>query len=158
MYDKKGIPIIGLRTIKTIIAVALAALCMEYIFNDTPFFACIGAVVAMERTMATSIKMSVIRNVGTVTGGVTGVCTTLLTDNIVLLTLGLVPMIYINNRIGKKESIIPGSIVYFAVVYLNTTAGAFQYGMRRILGTLLGTFIGIAVNYLVCRPKNEEIY
>ncbi|KAI4453106.1 2-iminoacetate synthase [Holotrichia oblita] len=122
--------ILGLRTLKTVIAVALSALYMKYIVGDTPFFACIGAVVAVERTMAMSIKMSLIRNIGTVTGGLIGICAALITDSIVLMAFGLVPIIYINNRIGKKESIVPGAIVYFAVVYLNTTSQAFQYDQK----------------------------
>lgn len=147
----------GMRTCKTVLAVLFTSLFMKYVLHDTPFFACIGAVVAMERTLSSSFKAVVIRNVGTLTGGLVGIAVSSFTQNIALISLGLVPMIYINNRVGKRESIVPGAIVYFAVAYLNTMDTALYYGLRRILGTFIGSLIGIGVNALLFPPKPEEL-
>lgn len=144
---------VGLRTIKTVIAVTLSALFMHHILHQTPFFACIGAVVAVERTLASSLQASAIRNVGTLTGGLIGIAVASFTENIFLLSLGLIPLIFINNTVGKKDSIVPGAIVYFAVAYLNTMEQAWSYGLTRIFGTFIGTIIGILVNIAICCPK-----
>ena len=152
----KGTSILGLRTLKTVIAVMLSAVIMKYCFDQTPFFACIGAVVAMERNMSTTLQAVVVRNVGTIVGGIVGIIFSLLTQNVLILALGLIPMIYVDNILDKKDSIVAGSIVYFAVVYLNTSTMAIDYGVQRILGTLLGSLIGMAVNFLLFKPKKEQ--
>lgn len=149
-------PKIGLRTIKTTIAVMITAGIMNYIIKDTPFFACIGATVAIGKTKKTSFEASIIRNVGTAIGGLIGIIISLFTDNVFLKGLGVIPIIYIINLLNKKDSIIPGCIVYFAVVYLNTMDTARFYAIRRILQTFLGSIIGIIVNFAIRGPLEED--
>ena len=151
----KKYPILGLRTLKTVAAIIISSLFMKYILNQNPFFACIGAFAAMEKTMSLSVKAAVIRNLGTITGGLTGILIGSFTENIFLLALGLIPFIWISNIIGKKESIVPGAIVYFAVFYLNSLDKAWIYGLTRIAGTLIGSLIAIGVNYLIFPPKKD---
>lgn len=147
--------ILGLRTLKTVIAVCITALFMKYVLNQNCFFACIGAVVAMERTLISSLQAALIRNIATISGGVVGILIASFTENIFIISLGLIPLIFINNLIGKKESIVPGAIVYFAVAYLNTMDHAWVYGVTRIFGTMIGTIFAIAVNALIFPPKKE---
>lgn len=147
---------LGMRTLKTVLAAALTAYCMRYLLYMPEFFACIGAVVAVERTFASTLHACAVRNIATITGGLIGIAISSFTENILLLSLGLIPLIAVNNRIGKKESIVPGAIVYFAVCYLNTMEQAWVYGLTRIFGTLVGTAIGMAVNLLIFPPKQEE--
>ena len=164
VYDKPkaaavrhlSFPYIGMRTIKTVLAAILAAIFMKYVMHQTMFFACIGAVTALEKTISSSVRASVIRNVGTITGGLVSIAISSFTENIVLISLGLIPMILVNNALNKKESIVPGAIVYFAVAYLNTMDQAWVYGLNRILGTLIGTGIGLLVNFTICPPQKEE--
>lgn len=145
-----------MRTAKTMLAVLLSALLIRYVFHQNPFFACIGAVVAVEKTMKSSVRAAMVRNIGTISGGLIGIAVATHTQNMLLMTLGLIPFIWLNNIIGEKQSIVPGAIVYFAVFFLNTMDSAMLYGITRILGTLAGTFIGLAVNLLVFPPKEEE--
>lgn len=146
-------PIFGLRTLKTVLAVFLSSLFMKYILGLNPFFACIGAVVAMEKTLSMSIKAAVVRNIGTILGGVIGIIVGSFTENVLLMALGLIPFIWISNLIGKQESIVPGAIVYFAVIYLNSMDQAWSYGLLRIAGTLIGSLISIVVNILICPQR-----
>lgn len=148
---------IGLRTIKTVIAVLITVILMFYIFKTTPFFACIGAVVAIERSRSRSINAIIIRNVGTLIGGLVGVLFTRIWDNPVFLAMGILPYIYISNLTGKKDSIVPGAIVYFAVVFMNTVDTAAGYGFKRITETFIGTLIGLLVNFLIFPPRTEEV-
>ena len=134
----------------------MSALFMKYVLRQSPFFACIGAVVAVERTLSGSFRAAVIRNIGTLTGGVVGIAISSFTESTLLISLGLIPMIYVDNLLGKKESIVPGAIVYFAVAYLNTMSEAWIYGVKRIIGTFIGTLIGLAVNALFFPPKAVE--
>lgn len=149
-------PLAGMRTIKTVISVILSSLFMQFVLGHNPFFACIGAVVAMERNLSQSIKAAVIRNVGTIVGGLVGIAIGSFTENIFIMAMGLIPLIWVCNAIDKKDSIIPGCIVYFAVFWLNTTDQAWSYGLTRILGTFIGSLISIGVNALILPQKKSE--
>jgi uncharacterized membrane protein YgaE (UPF0421/DUF939 family) len=144
---------LGLRTIKTFLSVAVSAVLMQYVLHDTPFFACIGAVVAVERTIKDSYKAALIRNLGTLVGGLLGIMFAYLTGNVMLLAIGVIPIILIQNALNKQQSIIPACIVYFAVVYTTTADTALSYGLRRIAETFLGTVVGLIVNHVVFPPK-----
>lgn len=150
------VPFVGLRVLKTVLAVIIASLFELYILNQNPFFACIGAVVAMERNIYLSLRAALIRNVGTILGGVIGILIGSFTKNIFIMALGLIPLIGLSNRIRKQESIVPGAIVYFAVFFLNNMEDCWKYGVTRILGTLTGTIIALLVNTLILPPKNEN--
>jgi uncharacterized membrane protein YgaE (UPF0421/DUF939 family) len=152
---------VGLRSLKTALAVVLAAALAKYVIHDTPFFACIGAAVAMERSLARSVKAAVIRNVGTFIGGAMGVLAgvflkSAVEGNSVLLGLGVIPLIALMNLTKRPESIVPGCITYFATVFLNNSGGTLHYGIMRVTDTLLGTLVAIAVNWLVFPPKAPE--
>jgi uncharacterized membrane protein YgaE (UPF0421/DUF939 family) len=149
-----------LRSLKTALAVVLAAALAKYVIHDTPFFACIGAAVAMESSLARSVKAAVIRNMGTFLGGAMGILAGIflksaVTNNSILLGLGVIPLIVIINLTKRPESIVPGCITYFATVFLNHSDGTLVYGTMRIIDTFLGTLVAIAVNYLVFPPKAE---
>lgn len=96
---------IGMRTIKTVIAAMLAALFMKHVMHQTMFFACIGAITAVEKTVSSSVRASVIRNIGTITGGLVSIAISSSTENIALISLGLIPMIWlITPSIKKNQS------------------------------------------------------
>lgn len=152
METKKNFKI-GLRVWKTVVAVAVTALVMKYIFKETPFFGCIGTTVAVGRSGKESLRNALIRNVGTLVGGVIGIAMTFVTDNILICSLGVIPVILINYHLKLEDSIVPGCIVYFAVVYLmGETGEAHIYAVRRIFHTFVGTGIGLAVNLILQPP------
>ena len=144
---------IGLRTFKTFLSVLLSALLMQYVFHQPPFFACIGAVVAMEKSVRESLHAALIRNLATLVGAAVGIAIASFTENIFLLSLGTIPLIWISCALKKPESVVPGAIVYFAVAYLNTMEQSWVYGVTRFAGTLLGTLVALAINFLIFPPK-----
>lgn len=151
-----SLPKIGARTVKTSIAVMITAGIMEHIFNETPFFACIGATVAIGKTRKTSFEAAVVRNLGTAVGGIIGIIMALVTDNVFIQGLGVIPIIYIINLSKKHQSVVPGCIVYYAVVYLMPTEASTLYAVRRILETFLGSIIGMIVNFAIKGPLEDE--
>ena len=149
---------------KVVLGTILASLFMRYImervnFTDfpmIPFFACIGVLVAMEPDLDQSVKNVVIRNIGTVVAGIIGGIVASFTENIVLISLGLIPYLLFLNWIDRRKSIVPGGIFYFAITYLTTMENAWMYALNRTLGTIIGTLIGLAVNFLIFPPKKES--
>lgn len=110
----------------------------------------------MDKTLSRSVKAAIIRNIGTILGGVIGILIGSFTENILIMSLGLIPLIWISNIIGKQESIVAGAIVYFAAFYLNSMDHAWSYGLTRIAGTLIGSMISIAVNCLILPQKEKK--
>ncbi|MDO5062285.1 MAG: aromatic acid exporter family protein [Peptostreptococcaceae bacterium] len=144
---------VGLRTWKTVVAVAITASVMTYIFQETPFFGCIGASVAIGRSGKESLRNALIRNVGTLVGGTIGILMLFISDNILINALGVIPVITVICALKLEDSVIPGCIVYFAVVYLMAVTGEGHiYAVRRIFHTFVGTLIGVAVNMLLQPP------
>ncbi|GEM_PF-6410046 len=156
MNKKTIVSRIGMRTWKSVISVGLTAALFRYVLHATPFFGCIGAVVAVGRTRRDSIENMIIRNLGTAVGGIMGMIMVFLTDNVFIEALGIIPIIYTAQSYGRSESIIPGCIVYFATVYLTDPALAHNYAFERILHTLLGSVIGFLVNILLWSPKEND--
>lgn len=141
-----------MRTWKTVLSVAAAAGFMRYVMDDNPFFGCIGAVVGVGKTGKESLRNSMARNLGTLTGGLVGMGMIYLTDNICLEALGVIPIIMVNKWLKFEDSIVPGCIVYFAVVYLMGAGEAHTYALRRIFETFLGTLIGFGINHMIQPP------
>ncbi len=150
---------IGLRVWKTVFAVAITAAIMKYAFHESPFFACIGAIVAVGRSGKESIRNSMVRNAGTFVGGIIGILMLLVSNNVFWLALGIIPIILLHVEVDLGDSIVPGCIVYFAVVYLMAeTGGAHFYALQRIFFTFLGTVIGFLINMLVDPPPMEDFH
>ncbi|AOY75356.1 hypothetical protein BJL90_05245 [Clostridium formicaceticum] len=63
---------IGLRTIKTGIAVTVSLVISNMLRIESPFFAAIAAIIAMQPTVSDSWKTGVNRILGTVIGAIVG--------------------------------------------------------------------------------------
>ncbi len=148
---------IGPRIWKTVAAVAITSIVMTSLFHETPFFGCIGAVVGVGRNREESFDNSIIRNLGTLIGGLVGIAMLSITDNIVIEAFGVIPIILINRWLKKEPSIVPGCIVYFAVVYLMPSHVGILYAFRRISMTFVGTIIGIVINLLFGTDSIEDL-
>lgn len=142
---------------KVVLGTIVASFFMRYVMelvNVTdvpmiPFFACIGVLVGMEPNRARAIKNVVVRNVGTIVAGVIGGIVASFTESIVLICLGIVPCLVVYVLLNRKQSIVPGGIFYFAIAYLTTLENAWMYALNRTLGTVIGTLIGLAINFLI---------
>lgn len=148
---------------KLVLGTVLASLFMRYVMEHInitdypmiPFFACIGVLVGMEPDASRAIRNVINRNVGTIVAGVVGGIVASVTDNILLVSLGVIPYLLVVALLDRKESIVPGGIFYFAIVYLTTFDNAWMYALNRTLGTVIGTLIGLAINFFIL-PPNEK--
>lgn len=163
---KITLPKIGLRTIKTAIAVFL---CLA-LFPNEPFFACMTCIFCVQDTVSNSKKMAMNRGLGTMLGATVGLTFLILcrffTFEIdiypiskllvyITIALGIIVVICICNLIKK-----PGAINISCIAFLGvTTAHAFTdpiyYAVNRTIETLFGIFIGLLVNKFISPPKDH---
>ena len=147
---------IGMRTIKTGLAVALGVTIAGLLGLHSPLFVAIGAISTMQTSVSESFSMGKNRILGTIMGAAVAVAIAqYLPYSNLFLGVGIVVVITILNLLGWKKSISLSAIV-FSAVYLNKETGMILYAVNRVLDTFIGIVMGVLVNYLVATPDNSK--
>ena len=147
---------IGMRTIKTGLAVMLGVTVAELVGLRSPLFVAIGAISTMQTSVSESFVMGKNRILGTIMGAVVAVAIAeILPYSNIFLGLGIILLIQILNILGWRKSISLSAIV-FSAVYLNREMGMIEYATNRVIDTFIGIVMGVLVNYLVAAPDSEK--
>lgn len=162
-------PRIGMRMIKTAIAVAICLLI--YVLRGkqgVPVFSTIAAMICMQPYVENSVKVAFNRIIGTLTGAVVGLCVLYVLRWIpprfelldyVIISLAVIPAMYIT-VIMKKT----GASAMAAVVLLSVTLSQGMYGpvidaFNRSFETIVGILVSLGVNMVhLPRKKREEFF
>lgn len=157
MYNLKKYKI-GLRTIKTGIAVGLS-LYIASLFNlKSPIFVGIGAIMTMQSSVSESFKTGKDRMLGTFVGALVGlIFSYLLPNNYLFLTIGTIIVIYIHNVLDWKSSLTLSAIVFLAI-FLNNEGARLEYATNRLLDTFIGISISVLINYFIAAPNVKETF
>ncbi|MBE6024165.1 MAG: FUSC family protein [Cellulosilyticum sp.] len=160
------IPNIGLRTLKTALAIFLCLL----IFPGEPFFACMTVIFCVQNTVNESIKAALTRSLGTIIGGFMGLiflCLCRLVRSMDLpayptkilvymfIAIGIMLTIHCFNLLKRPSWINIGCIVFLAVTTANADKAPLYYTLNRIIETLFGMFVGLMVNRFITPPAKE---
>ncbi|MDO4270958.1 MAG: aromatic acid exporter family protein [Eubacteriales bacterium] len=150
------IPHIGLRTVKTALAVALALLFADLRGSPAPIFAAIGAIVAMNRTIGDAFQSCLTQCFGILLGaGFGAVFVTLFDDfRYIGVGLGMIGLILLCVEL-KLQFAVPLACIVFVSICLSPADGAFLYGANRLLDTAIGLGTALAVNIAV-KPYNNR--
>jgi len=140
---------VGLRTIKTGMAVCLCIVVIAAIRLDSPFYAAIATIISMDKTIYGSLKTGENRMIGTLVGAVIGfVCALIMPGNAFICGLGIIILIVVCNAIKVKGSIVVGGIVLIAIMVNLKGQSAIVYSISRIIETFIGIAVAIIVNFL----------
>ena len=142
---------IGLRTIKTAIAVSVSII-LSNLFNlEFPYFVAMTAIISMDRTARLSISMGRNRVIGTFLGALIGIVfATIDRGNPFLAGLGILIIILISNQLKLPGSITVGSFVFVAImVHISDDITPLFYGLHRTLDSLFGALIAFVINLSV---------
>ncbi len=149
---------LGLRTIKTAVAVILSMLLVSsYGTTESRLvFAMLGAMTAVQPTFKESVQSSLTQIVGVFFGvAVSFLLLFLPLNSLVVAGIGIVLVITLYNVFHLTYS--PG-LPCFLVVMLCTTQGVqpIYYGLGRIWDTAIGLVVGMAINMLVFPYDNSR--
>ncbi len=149
---------IGLRTIKTAIAVILSMIVVESLgtTDSKLIFAMLGAMAAVEPTFKESLESCLSQILGVVFGALCGILLgTIAMPELVAVGIGIVLVITLYNVLQIRYS---PSLACFVVVLACTTADIepFSYAVGRIWDTAIGLAIGMAINMLVFPYDNSR--
>ncbi|SET01986.1 Uncharacterized membrane protein YgaE, UPF0421/DUF939 family [Natronincola peptidivorans] len=147
---------IGLRTIKTGIAVTLSLLVSNILGIESPFYAAIAAIIVMQPTVSDSWKIGVNRLLGTMIGAAVGVAfVSISPGNPLLGGVGVIVLILATNKLNWKESISMGGVV-FVGIFINAEGGYLNYALHRLLDTSVGIIVAVVVNYTIYPPTFDD--
>jgi len=144
--------IIGMRTIKTGIAVMLCCILTSFVV-DNMFYCAIACVVTMQDTIKTSFKMGTQRVFGTLIGGLIGFLLVLISPaNPILCGIGIMLVIKCCNMF-KLSSLVVSSVTFLSLYLGYVDRAPLVYSIQRIIDTSIGVIMGLIINYSVARPN-----
>lgn len=158
---------IGLRAVKTAIAVFVCAVISTIITHEEDIFcSCIAAVICMQPTCEQTLQAGTNRFIGTVIGAIVGYISLELCYmttyyywlRIFALPFGILAVIYICNFINHKTSVRIGCIV---VIVLLARSGVrigntLYYVIQRACDTLVGVAVAMVVNKVLSCKKIKK--
>lgn len=148
--------ILGLRTIKTGVALTLAIFVAQLLEIEYPFFVGMTAIISMDKTMTNSLKMGRNRVVGTFLGACIGVLLSYVDrGNPLLCGIGIMILILICNYLRLQGSITIGGIVMIAIM-VHTDKTPLFYGFHRTFDTLIGALVSLFVNIVLFPYANNK--
>lgn len=165
MINSFQFPKVGLRNIKTALAVTLCIVVFDVIHRENPFFACIASVFCMKDTVANSISMGKNRILGTMLGGVIGIMLIFLSTHFqflynlraIVTGIGVSTSIYICTLFKKPESVIVSCIVISGImINYATQLNSYVYAINRSVDTIIGIIVAILVNKYFNPVKNSS--
>lgn len=147
---------IGLRNLKTALAVALAIFLSQVLNLRSPFFAGIAAIAAMQSSVSESFSSGIARMLSTILGGIIALLFSILApENPFSIGLGIVIIIYVCNLFGWKQSVSLSGMVFLSIILNYQEGSRVDYAFYRTSDTLFGLIVGTLVNYFVL-PFNLE--
>lgn len=158
---------VGLRTIKTVIAVFLCCL-IDFFRGVVPIHSAIAAILCIKPLTKDTISVAVTRIIGTLIGGVTGALALLFFLEVgipyysllfySILCILLIPVIYIPVRLGWPEATALTCIVYVVVAAGYTgELTPLQMAAERTIDTLLGIIVAVPVNIILPNRSKDEV-
>ncbi|QGU96284.1 FUSC family protein [Clostridium bovifaecis] len=146
---------IGMRNLKTAIAVFLCIIITRKLnVSDSPFYACIAAVICMQSSVFETFKTGKNRMIGTFIGALIGFLFALIQPgNAMLVAVGIILLIYVCNVLGYNKSISIACIVFIAIMVNLTDKTPLFYSTYRLIETFIGILIAVLVNYFIYPPK-----
>lgn len=158
MYKKHSRFHIGLRTLKTAVAVVLSMIIVDAYGATTSklIFAMLGAMAAVQPTFKESLESCLTQIIGVFFGGAVGVALLALPlPHLVSTGIGIILVITLYNALRIRFS---PSLPCFIVVMLCTTPNIqpVSYALGRTWDTVIGLLIGMLINTLIFPYDNRR--
>lgn len=144
---------IGMRTIKTALAVSLAIFISQLLNLKSPLFVGIAAIISMKSSVSESLTAGKSRMLGTIFGAMVAIVFSYITPtNVLSIGIGIIIIIYVCNLLGWTNAIQLSSMVFLVIVLNYDEGSRLNYAIYRAADTLIGLIIGTLINYLVVPP------
>ncbi|QQY80078.1 uncharacterized membrane protein YgaE (UPF0421/DUF939 family) [Keratinibaculum paraultunense] len=148
---------IGMRTIKTAFAVSFTIFIAQLLNLQSPFFAGIAAIIAMQSSVSESFNMAKNRMLSTILGAIIALLFSLIApENPFFIAIGIIIIIYLCNIFNWKKSIQLSAMVFLSILLNYEEGSRVDYALYRTLDTFIGLVIGTLINYFIIPPNIEN--
>lgn len=145
---------LGMRTVKTTVAVLLALLITLALNRPYPFYAAVATIIAMSSTVFNSVQQGKNRVLGTCLGAVIGYLFLLVgPDNPFLAAMGVGIIIYLCNLLQMQKSVSISCVVFLSILIGSQGTYPLQYTINRVIDTVIGIVIAVLVNMFIYPPN-----
>lgn len=154
---------LGMRTIKTALAVLICILLFRLTGRGNPMIAALAAVFSLRQDLTTSVSFGKSRIIGNSLGGflalifilVQGFFSHAFLVEAIFLPFLVIVVIVLSDGLNNNSGII-SAIATLLLISLSVPQGeSIYYVFERVVDTFIGTFIGIGLNFFI-RPKPLE--
>lgn len=156
---------IGMRTIKSSLAVMICILLFHFFNRGEAMIAALAAVFSLRQDMPTTITFARSRVLGNIIGGSAALFYVFVQNNVqqhALTELFLVPLavglvIILSDGINNHAGIISAVATLLLISLDSDGDKSFAFALQRILDTFIGTLVAIGLNYfLPLSPIQKE--
>lgn len=145
-----------LTLIKTGISVFIAIAISKLLNLKYPFFVTLPVMVPIQDTFLSAVMSGKNRMIGTAIGALTGIVFVFIKpESAVLCGIGIAVIIYLCTRLKLNQSEAIAGIVFISIMVSLKGENPYRYSLNRVLDTLLGVCITIAVNYFITSKYNK---
>ena len=162
-------PKIGLRIIKSSIAVFLCFVIYLIRGEGIPFYSAIAAVLCMQPYVSNSRKVALNRIVGTFIGGIFGMFAMIIERQFIppnipiikyiFISASIIPLIYFTVLLKKTSASYITCVVFMSVTVSHALdANPYLFAVNRVIDTLIGIFVSLFVNsFHLPKKKNHHL-
>ena len=148
---------IGMRNIKTALAVTISIIIANLMKLQSPFYTAIAAIISMQSSVKASFKAGRNRMYGTILGAAIGYIFALIyPGNAFLCGAGIIIIIYLCNTFKWNQSASIACIVFLAIMINLNGKDPLLYSIYRTVDTFIGIIIAVLINYFIVPPKKHE--
>lgn len=148
---------VGMRTVKSSLAVMLCILLFHFTNRGEPMIAALSAVFSLRQDLPTTLSFGKSRILGNMIGGVTAIVYVFIQSQFnqsFMLELLLVPLavtfvIALSDGINNHAGIISGVATLLLITLSNPGNEPLIYALQRVLDTFIGTLIAVGLNYFI---------
>ncbi|WP_255575774.1 HAD-IIB family hydrolase [Caproiciproducens faecalis] len=162
-------PKIGMRIIKSSVAVFLCFAIYLVRGDGIPFYSAIAAVLCMQPYVSNSRKVAINRIIGTFIGGIAGMLVMMVEKSFLppdvpvlkylLVSAAIIPLIYTTVLAKRTSASYITCVVFMSItVSHGQDASPYFFALNRIVDTLIGIFVSLGVNaFHLPRGKNGKL-
>ncbi|KMT22535.1 FUSC family protein [Clostridium cylindrosporum] len=147
---------IGIRNLKTAIAVFLSIGASTLLSFKSPYLAAITSLLVMESSVVDTLRSGKNRIISTIFGAIIAFLLCLIKPGDLLLSsIGIVIIISVCGILNWNFSIPTSGIVFLSIMFgVTPNMDAFEYSLSAIIQTFLGISIAFIVNFLIAPPNH----
>lgn len=152
-------PKIGMRIVKSSVAVFLCFCIYQLRGEGTPFYSAIAALICMKLDVETSFKTGFTRIIGTFIGGIFGVVVLLAATQlwklyginyffyITVISFMIIPIIYVTLLLKKADASYFSCVVFLSITVVHGfDVNPYIFAMNRVIDTLIGIIVSLVIN------------